>query len=1184
MFFLDDRLVLSPSDLRLASACEFALLRSFDVLAGRVEAVAVAEDAMLARVSELGDLHEQAELRRLARLHPGGVRSMPRAEHSRAGYEAAMAATLATLDSDAQVISQATFFDGGFLGYADFLERTDSGWLVSDTKLARSDNVPALLQIAAYAAQLTDAGVPVAPVARLVLGSGDAHDHRLSDILPVYRRRRARLESMLEEHRGAEAAAAWGDERWIACGRCEVCDSEVISSRDLLLVAGMRATTRRRLLDEGITTIEELAASHGEIKELDHDRVERLRAQARLQLAQEADPEGGVKHEVIDEMALKRLPTPSAGDIFFDFEGDPLWTERGSTDWGLEYLFGLVEIDSGTPEFTAFWAHDRAEEKKALQDFVAHVQERLQRWPDLHIYHYAPYETAALTRLAARHATCEEEIDAFLRAGLFVDLYATVRAGVRVSQRSYSIKKLEPLYMVGREADLKKGDDSIVEYHLAMAQRDAGDEAGALARLDGIRHYNEEDCRSTWLLRDWLIAQTGDGVVGFEVPEQEERPVSPKRAAQLALEASVRSLIESVPVGSRSADDWAVAMVGASVLFHAREEKPHWWRHYDRIKKPVAQWMGDQGIAVVKGEIDVEPVDATPGTATGEGDGWFKPKGARVWRRRYSVVADPRGGTLLGNGPVVALYAAPADFPPGDDHDPSSAHVRSTSTVSILRSEEVLSPNGRMHQRLWIEENAPGGVQVDSFPVAFVPGRPVGTDSIDAALDALATRVRDGHPDLALQSGIDLLRRVPPRLRDGGPLPSPGAGDGRFIEAITSALVGMDDSYVAVQGPPGTGKTYVGARVIKELVLTHGWKVGVCAQSHAAIENVLDAVLSAGVPAGQVAKEPKHTAVPAWTALAKANDLTAFAAEHTAAGRGYVIGGSAWDLTNLNRVARDQLDLVVIDEAGQFSLAKTLAISTAGARLLLLGDPAQLPQVIQGTHGEPIDESALGWLANGAAVLPPSVGYFLESTWRMHPRLTEVVSTLAYAGQLASVEAVTSARSLEGVQPGLHVRLVDHHDNKHYSPEEADEVVHLVNDLLGRTWTAPDEVGAESGRPLTRGDIIVITPYNNQVGTLKVALREAGHDEVAVGTVDKFQGREAAVAIVSMAASAHGDVSRGMGFLLNRNRLNVAISRGKHAAYLVRSSVLSDFAPGSAHELLALGAFIGLCDQSVPTD
>jgi len=220
-------------------------------------------------------------------------------------------------------------------------------------------------------------------------------------------------------------------------------------------------------------------------------------------------------------------------------------------------------------------------------------------------------------------------------------------------------------------------------------------------------------------------------------------------------------------------------------------------------------------------------------------------------------------------------------------------------------------------------------------------------------------------------------------------------------------------------------------------------------------------------------------------------------------------------------------------------------------------------------------------------VLSPDLGYFLETTWRMHPALTAPISRLSYAGQLQSETSVTGARRLDGVDPGLHVRLVDHHDNSTWSPEEAEVVRDLVHDLLGRTWHDPSEResdGAPVGpRPLRPTDVIVITPYNGQVGQLRRTLDDAGLVDVPVGTVDKFQGQEAAVAIVSLAASSHSDVSRGMGFLLDRHRLNVAISRGQHSAHVVRSAVLTDFAPRTPAELIDLGAFLGLCDAAVST-
>ncbi|WP_240918048.1 DEAD/DEAH box helicase [Phycicoccus sp. HDW14] len=206
----------------------------------------------------------------------------------------------------------------------------------------------------------------------------------------------------------------------------------------------------------------------------------------------------------------------------------------------------------------------------------------------------------------------------------------------------------------------------------------------------------------------------------------------------------------------------------------------------------------------------------------------------------------------------------------------------------------------------------------------------------------------------------------------------------------------------------------------------------------------------------------------------------------------------------------------------------------------------------------------------------------------MHPALTEPVSQLAYDGRLHAQEAVTAARTLEGVEPGLHVRLVEHRDNSTHSPEEAEVVLGLVRDLLGRSWSDPSERGADGSpagpRALEERDVIVITPYNAQVGLLRRVLDDAGLPDVAVGTVDRFQGQEAAVAILSMAASSHSDVSRGMGFLLDRHRLNVGISRGQHSAFVVRSEVLTDFSPRSPEELVALGAFLRLCEGAVTTE
>jgi len=384
-----------------------------------------------------------------------------------------------------------------------------------------------------------------------------------------------------------------------------------------------------------------------------------------------------------------------------------------------------------------------------------------------------------------------------------------------------------------------------------------------------------------------------------------------------------------------------------------------------------------------------------------------------------------------------------------------------------------------------------------------------------------------------------------------------------------------------VQGLPGTGKTYAGSRVIARLVAL-GWRVGVVAQSHAVVENMLTAISEAGVDAEQLGKKPSagvgapaastSAAPELWRRLV---DKGAFAAFYATQPGGFVVGGTSWDFTNASRLPAGGLDLLVIDEAGQFCLANTVAVSGAARNLLLLGDPQQLPQVSQGRHPEPVDESALGWLANGHETLPPELGYFLAHSWRMHPRLCAAVSDLAYEGRLSSMPS-TALRSLDGVEPGVRSVLVAHAGNAVASIEEAAEVVRQVRGVVGRRWRDP---GEGDDRALEASDVVVVAAYNAQVWTVKRALAQAGLAGVRVGTVDRFQGQQAPVVIVTTAASSAEDVPRGMAFLLSRNRINVAVSRGKWCAIVVRSAALTDYLPTSPDGLGELGAFIGLCAQ-----
>ena len=371
MFVADDRVIYSASDLAAAARCEYALLRSFDARLGWGPLVA-AEDELLARTAELGGEHEQRHLDELRQQAQENVAIIGRPGYTVDGLTAAAEATMRAVERRSPVIYQAAMFDGRFAGFADFLILEDGPdgprYRLRDTKLARSVKVEALLQLAAYADTLDRAGVPVAPDVELVLGDGVTASYRLDELLPVYGPRRAALQQLLDDHLASGAPVSWQDDNIRACFRCPECTIQVREHDDLLLVAGMRASQRARLIDAGVTTISGLAGHDGPVAELSARTVEALTAQARLQLAPRVD--GKPPYEVADAQPLMVLPEPDKGDLFFDFEGDPLWTADGR-EWGLEYLFGVLDT---ADDFRPLWAHDRADERRALRDFLKMVR------------------------------------------------------------------------------------------------------------------------------------------------------------------------------------------------------------------------------------------------------------------------------------------------------------------------------------------------------------------------------------------------------------------------------------------------------------------------------------------------------------------------------------------------------------------------------------------------------------------------------------------------------------------------------------------------------------------------------------------------------------------------------------------------------------------------------------------
>lgn len=511
--------------------------------------------------------------------------------------------------------------------------------------------------------------------------------------------------------------------------------------------------------------------------------------------------------------------------------------------------------------------------------------------------------------------------------------------------------------------------------------------------------------------------------------------------------------------------------------------------------------------------------------------------------------------------------ALPSGIGPGDPVSTATIEAALQADVHGLLFNGTLMPSDPV-----LNGPVPGE---DSKP-SNTPSSP---STLPSVLDAAASLTG------VESASTDLLFRRAPRLKKGAsnaknaenlPLEVDfSASDLPTVDAVHAAVRALDHSYVAVQGPPGAGKTFLASHVIARLV-AEGAKVGVVAQSHAVIENLMLACCARdGFDVSRAVRLRGKSVTPdaPWSEVSDSELVELISGEG-----GLLFGGTVWDYVSERRVPAGSLDVLVVDEAGQFSLTNTVAAARAARSVLLLGDPQQLPQVSTGVHPYPVDVSALGWLSDGAAALDPRFGYFLGESWRMDSALCERVSWLSYDGALASA-AATAGRSLQGVAPGVVSYPVEHAGCSVRSVQEAQAVVDCVRELLGREWVPA--AGAEP-RPLAAEDCIVVAAYNAQVDCVREALIATGLADssgagVRVGTVDKFQGQEAAVVLVSL-ASSRVDSGRGAGFVLSPNRLNVAVSRGQWQAVLVHSPWVARSVPQDVEEVLALSGFAGLVE------
>jgi predicted RecB family nuclease len=1100
----DDQLLFSPSDLGNFLACEHLTQLDLTLALQRGRRPSY-ENAYAELLRSKGEEHEQAFLET---LRATGRAVVEVRLNTARDFEDGTRRTAEAMRAGADYVYQAVFFSNGWRGIADFLERVERpsalgawSYQVLDTKLARHPRPEHALQLSFYSQALADTQQLAPDLAYVVLGTRERVAIRLADVTAYYRRVRQRFEAAVAARPGT------GPYPCHHCSFCDFrspCDDQLEQEDHVVRVAGIHRDQVKRLFAGGINTLTALAETRPDVSvaRMAASTFGTLRDQAGLQLIRQRS--GTLEWRPLDiepGRGFAALPPRSPGDLIFDLEGHPFFEPAR----GLEYLFGILRLDGDEPRYQAFWAHDRDGERQAFEGLVDLVHARLERYPDLHVYHFSGSEPSTLKRLMAEHVTREAQVDDLLRRRVFVDLHTIVRRALRAGVPSYSLKELEALFAFTRTGPVKSGTQAILTYERWLHQRSQG-------LLDEIAAYNLEDCRATLRLLQWLHQVRPADLPWPETPEPQ--PLSPE--ASEALDGRQRLRQELVDGAEPGTPRW---LAGELLEYHRREARPAWWAYFDRLGKSPEELLEDsEAIAYLETDPRTPP---QPRKKSLVHTLRFPIQDHKL--RPGHVVHDPATGRPAGE--ILAI----------DD---------TSGVLQLLRGPKSGST---------------------PLPGEVVAGGPIDDRTQRAAVLRVAESIRAGdgrYP--ALQA---ILARERPRIRG---LTIDGRIQTTDLAAMKELALGLDGSYLFLQGPPGTGKTWTGARIVVHL-LASGRRVGIAAQSHKAIHNLLDEIETVARATGARFKGLKKSSAGNAESEYDGDFIKSDPDNSTFADAGpdiQLLAGTAWLFSRPDLDGK--LDDLVIDEAGQVSLADALAMGAAARNVILLGDPLQLAQVSQGVHPAGSGASVLGHLLGDAPTIPEDRGVFLERSFRMHPDVSAFISEIVYAGRLHSDESAERRTTSFGT--GIRFEPVDHEGNKSSSDEEVARVAAQIAAMRDGTFTDADG----TTRPLRDEDFMVVAPYNAQVLRLRAGLPTG----VRVGTVDKFQGQEAPIVFFSMATSSGEDVPRSLSFLFSRNRLNVAISRAQCLAVLVCSPRLLEARCQSIEEMQLVNALCRLVEHA----
>ena len=999
--------------------------------------------------------------------------------------------TLKAMQDGVDIIYQGSISNSYFYGRTDFLVKDPKpsklgnySYQIWDAKISKSIKPEHIIQMCCYADILGDLIGTKSSKGFIVTGSHIKEEIVYTDFYSFYELLKDKF--LIEQGNpiNSEPDPSFYD-NW---GNYSNYALKILKEKDhLSQISNISRSHIQKLNDEGILTMSDLInPDKARPKKFESKVFNRLQLQASLQKASQQKEK--IQYSVLDNhdprIGLYTLPEKSINDIYFDIESNPL-----NHEYVLHYLWGVAHEDH-KGAFNCWWAHDKKQMKNTFGLFIDWVYERWVRDSNMHVYHYGAFETSTIKSLMGEFGIKETKVDNMLRNGVFIDLYRVIKQSLCIGTEGYGLKKLEPLFRDSRINEVQSGQDSTVQYEAWTIKQDGTDHESSKI-LKEIWDYNKEDCESLIELTNWLRnIQEKKGISPIDSFAESE--VKEPEDIEKTLDILLNELDES-------SNRPHAKLLANLCLYHKRENKPVFWRLFERIE------MSDEDLV-----MDLDSLGAL--TATGEVyDITTRSKG-------FEYSFDINQETKLKKGDQVVLK-----------QDPQIS--LSIQEVNYKKATCVLKTTSK---------------QLPDF-LSLIHWKVISPKAIEDSIRSITTQyLQTGSIRPCLKNYLDksrpnLNQNVDPDLAKWGNTP---------LNALINIATSLNGGSLCIQGPPGTGKTYVGAKLITHLV-TLGHKIGVASNSHKAIDNLLQSVvhnLDYKNIKGQICRISRTN--DKFYETSERIELISSAGKINHENEYAIFGGTAW--TFANPALEDKLDYLFVDESGQVSLANLVAMSACADNLILMGDQMQLSQPTVGVHPQGCGVSSLDYILGDKPTIPSETGILLPETYRLHPDICNFVSEKVYEGRITSIESnknriINPAKDSRYLNSsGIKYIELDHLGNTQASIEEVQVIKCITEELLNSTKT-----GYESS-VITEDDILIISPYNHQTRMLQQHLG----NKFQIGTVDKFQGREAAVVIISMASSDTESSPRGIEFLFERNRLNVAITRAISLAIIVGSKNL----------------------------